>query len=106
MSELHTEWPGSAVAEGTTERAPAKDEVGVGARSFSAEKLGVWWAVGVPLGFYLVSAALLLFGLDSHPGFTYNWENNTANGLFAFVDQPTLGIFHLTEGLMTDSGSS
>ena len=70
------------------------------------EGTGLRWAVGVPAALYLLSAALLLFGLDSHPGFAYNWENNTANGLFTFMDQPTLDIFHLTEGLMTDSGSS
>jgi 4-amino-4-deoxy-L-arabinose transferase-like glycosyltransferase len=62
--------------------------------------------VGVPVGLYVVSAAMLLFAIGSHPDFTYNWENNTADGLFTFMANPTVDIFHLTEGLMTDSGKS
>jgi 4-amino-4-deoxy-L-arabinose transferase-like glycosyltransferase len=106
MSELQREWPGSNADDGMAESAPVGVKTETGTRRTPVERTRLWWAVGVPAGLYLLSAALLLFGLDSHPGFTYNWENNTANGLFAFMDQPTLSIFHLTEGLMTDSGSS
>ena len=58
------------------------------------------------MGLYVLSAALLLFRIGEHPWFTYNWENSTVYGLFAFRDSPTLDLFKLTQGLMTDSGES
>ena len=60
----------------------------------------------IALGLYGVAVVLLVVGLDTHPGYTVNWENNTLQGLFPFVDQPSLDPFHLREGLMTDGGSS
>ncbi len=106
MSELHRRWPVRRASDGTTEIAPAKDAAGMSVRPSLFERLALWWVVGVPMGLYLLAAALLLFRLDSHPGFVYNWEGNTAYGLFNFVDRPTLDLFHIGEGLMTDSGSS
>jgi hypothetical protein len=60
----------------------------------------------IPVGLYFFTAAILLFNLNTHPNYTYNWENNTLQGLYRFVDQPSLGPFKLLEGLMTDSISS
>jgi 4-amino-4-deoxy-L-arabinose transferase-like glycosyltransferase len=60
----------------------------------------------IALGLYGVAVVLLVVGLDTYPGYTVNWENNTLQGLFPFVDQPSLDPFHLHEGLMTDGGSS
>src|SRR5436190_23586853 len=102
MSELRGEWPGSPAVEGVDTSAPAVIEAEVGARPVGAEKVSGWWAVGVPVALYVFSAALLLVALDSHPNFTYNWENNTASGLFNFTSNPTVNIFHMTQGLMTD----
>jgi hypothetical protein len=62
--------------------------------------------VVVPVALYLLAAGLLLFDLNRHPNFTYNWENNTLRGLYPFVEQPSLAPFKLLEGLMTDSGQS
>ncbi len=62
--------------------------------------------VTLPIALYVVAAGLLLFDLGSHPAFTYNWENNTLQGLFPFMEEPSLSPFKLLEGLMTDSGSS
>ena len=69
----------------------------------------MWYIGGVvaaPVALYLLAAALLLFDLNRHPNFTYNWENNTLRGLYPFVEQPSLAPFKLLEGLMTDSGQS
>jgi 4-amino-4-deoxy-L-arabinose transferase-like glycosyltransferase len=60
----------------------------------------------VAAGLYVLSAAVLLTGIGSRPGFLYNWENNTADGLFPFISNPNWDIFHLTQGLMTDSGAT
>ena len=60
----------------------------------------------IALGLYGLAVVLLVVGLDTYPGYTVNWENNTLQGLFPFVDQPSLDPFHLHEGLMTDGGSS
>ena len=62
--------------------------------------------VAAPVALYLLAAGLLLFDLNRHPNFTYNWENNTLRGLYPFVEQPSLAPFKLLEGLMTDSGQS
>src|SRR6476620_2020068 len=60
----------------------------------------------IAIGLYGLAVVLLVVGLDTYPGYTVNWENNTLQGLFPFVDQPSLDPFHLHEGLMTDGGSS
>jgi 4-amino-4-deoxy-L-arabinose transferase-like glycosyltransferase len=60
----------------------------------------------IAIGLYGVAVVLLVVGLDTYPGYTVNWENNTLQGLFPFVKQPSLDPFHLHEGLMTDGGSS
>jgi 4-amino-4-deoxy-L-arabinose transferase-like glycosyltransferase len=60
----------------------------------------------VAIGLYGLAVVLLLVGLASHPGYTFNWENNTLQGLFPFVEQPSLTPFHVFQGLMTDGGSS
>jgi hypothetical protein len=62
--------------------------------------------MAAPVALYLLAAGLLLFDLNRHPNFTYNWENNTLRGLYPFVEQPSLAPFKLLEGLMTDSGQS
>jgi hypothetical protein len=59
-----------------------------------------------PASLYVLAAALLLFRIGEHPPFTYNWENNTLYGLFGFGGSPTLDLFKLGQGLMTDSGQS
>ncbi len=60
----------------------------------------------IAIGLYGLAVVLLIVGLDTYPGYTINWENNTLLGLFPFVEQPSLAPFHLHEGLMTDGGSS
>jgi hypothetical protein len=62
------------------------------------------WAIAFAL--YALALALLLCGLDTYPPYAYNWENNTLQGLFPFIEQPSLAPFHILEGLMTDGGSS
>ncbi|MEO5950942.1 MAG: hypothetical protein ABIQ44_00565, partial [Chloroflexia bacterium] len=66
------------------------------------------WAGGfvVPVGLYLVAAVVLLWSLNTQPNYVYNWESNTLQGLYPFVEQPSLGSFRLLEGLMTDSIAS
>jgi 4-amino-4-deoxy-L-arabinose transferase-like glycosyltransferase len=60
----------------------------------------------VPISLYIVVAALLLFHIGDHPPWVYNWENYTASGLFGFWDHPTVDVFRLNEGLMTDSNKA
>ncbi len=106
MSQLGKEWQNGPIVGQVAERPSSKDAVLVDARPLAAVRWGVLRALALPVGLYTFGAALLLFALGSHPSFTYNWENNTADGLFTFMDRPSLDIFHLTQGLMTDSGAT
>jgi 4-amino-4-deoxy-L-arabinose transferase-like glycosyltransferase len=106
MSQLGKEWQNGPIVGQVAERPSSKGAVPVDTRPLAAFKWGVLRATALPVGLYTFGAALLLFALGSHPSFTYNWENNTADGLFTFMDRPSLDIFHLTQGLMTDSGAT
>jgi 4-amino-4-deoxy-L-arabinose transferase-like glycosyltransferase len=75
--------------------------------SVAARTRSTWLAAyALPVGLYALTAALLLFRIGEQPPFTYNWENSTIHGLFAFSASPSLDLFALRQGLMTDSGSS
>lgn len=63
-------------------------------------------AVVTPVVLYLCAVALLAVRLGSHPAWPYNWESYTARDVLVFWEHPTLGIFHLYDGVMTDSGHS
>lgn len=66
------------------------------------------WArtLGIPVALYILTVVIFTYNLNTHPNYTYNWENNTLHGLYPFVEQPSLRPFALLEGLMTDSISS
>jgi 4-amino-4-deoxy-L-arabinose transferase-like glycosyltransferase len=105
MSQLGKEWHNRAMVGRVAELPSSTEAVPARARPL-AVKWSALQAIALPVGLYAFGAALLLFELGSHPSFTYNWENNTADGLFTFMDRPGLDIFHLTQGLMTDSGAT
>ena len=65
-----------------------------------------WRTLALLVALYCLAATLLLIRLANHPPYAYNWEAYTAYGSFAFRDHPTLGIFRITGGLMTDSSFS
>jgi 4-amino-4-deoxy-L-arabinose transferase-like glycosyltransferase len=104
MGELQRTFPGTIPQEPQTarsQRVPGTEQAqGVTSR---AGRIAVY---ALPAGLYLVSAGLLLLRIGDHPAFTYNWENSTAYGLFAFAHAPTPDVFKLSQGLMTDSGES
>jgi hypothetical protein len=104
MGELQRTLPGTLPHGPSTarhDRAPSEE-----ASLASRVRAGRLAAYALPVGLYVLSAALLLFRIGEHPWFTYNWENSTVYGLFSFRDSPTLDQFKLTQGLMTDSGES
>lgn len=65
-----------------------------------------WDGPAVPVTLYLLALVPLLVRLGSHPGFPYNWETYTARDVLVFVANPSPSVFHLTDGVMTDSGLS
>jgi hypothetical protein len=48
----------------------------------------------------------VLVQIGARPPFAYNWENYTLWKGFPFWSNPSLDVFDLTDGLMTDSGRS
>src|SRR4051812_37893529 len=92
-------YPASPSARG---EAVTADAVGSTARTSAISA----WSFLIAPGLFLFSAALLDFKLGEHPGFVYNWESYTVYRFFPWWDHPSTSIFHVTEGLMTDSGSS
>jgi 4-amino-4-deoxy-L-arabinose transferase-like glycosyltransferase len=65
-----------------------------------------WQMVLIPSALFLLSAVILLFKLDQHPPFGYNWEPYTTWRFFSWWDHPTVAIFGINDGLMTDSGNA
>jgi 4-amino-4-deoxy-L-arabinose transferase-like glycosyltransferase len=106
MSQLGEKWQNGPLVGQVAER-PSSDELAPGeARSYAVARWIASSTIAVPLALYALGATLLLVSIGSHPAFSYNWENNTADGLFPFVSNPSWDIFHLTQGLMTDSGAT
>src|SRR5690349_15214585 len=105
MSQLGEKWQSSPIGGQLAGRPVAADDAPAATRSLVASR-GLLRAMALPAGLYAFGAAALLVAIGSHPAFTYNWENNTADGLFPFVARPSFDIFHLTQGLMTDSGAT
>jgi len=105
MSQLGEKWQNGPMVGQVAER-PSSEEVAPVARSSAAARWLAPAMAALPVGLYALDAVVLLASIGSHPGFTYNWENNTADGLFPFVANPGWDIFHLTQGLMTDSGAT
>ena len=54
----------------------------------------------------LLAAVTCLAQIGTHLPAAYNWENYTAWEFFQFWDAPHRAIFTVTDGLMTESGSS
>lgn len=60
----------------------------------------------LPIGLFFAGLIVVLARIGSHPPFVYNWENYTLWKGFPFWSNPSLDVFDLTDGLMTDSGRS
>lgn len=55
---------------------------------------------------YLLAVVLLVFRIDRHPPYLYNWESHTAWGLLTRNERSTSALFAVDRGLMTESGQS
>lgn len=60
----------------------------------------------IPGALFVVALVAVLARIGERPGFAYNWENYTLWKGFPFWADPSLDVFDLTDGLMTDSGRS
>ena len=60
------------------------------------------------MALYVMTLAVLLLAPGALPEYTYNWETYTTHDLYRFFDgaRPLTDTFHITDGLMTDSGES
>jgi 4-amino-4-deoxy-L-arabinose transferase-like glycosyltransferase len=65
-----------------------------------------WQSILIPIALFLFSAAILLFKLGQHPGYTQNWEVYTTWRFFAWWDHPSMNIFDVNDGVMLTAGSS
>lgn len=62
--------------------------------------------LAIPGLLFVVALIAVLAQIGGRPGFAYNWENYTLWKGFPFWADPSLDVFDLTDGLMTDSGKS
>jgi hypothetical protein len=60
----------------------------------------------LPIGLFFLTLIAVLVQIGGRPPFAYNWENYTLWKGFPFWSNPSLDVFDLTDGLMTDSARS
>src|SRR6266498_2106053 len=84
---------------------PESVEADASARA-TAKTAGGWQSILIPIALFLFSAAILLFKLGQHPGYTQNWEVYTTWRFFAWWDHPSMNIFDVNDGVMLTAGSS
>ena len=101
-------WVMTSRSPDTNARGWDRPTVTVGRPASSSTLVGALRSTtGIVIALYLVTLGVLVAAPGRLPDYTYNWEHYTAHGLYRFYDgaRPLTDTFHVTDGLMTDSGA-